>query len=255
MSSSRLPGKVMLPLAGKPVIHHIVERAMLCKNVSKVIVATSNEKSDDKLTDYCIEYGIDVYRGNLNNVLSRYGYILENNEYKYCVRITGDCPLIHPPFIDAQIEALKVYSADLIWSQNQSSLLEGQGVKSKNAILHVIQKSSDPEDLEHVGSKYFLKNPEEFKFVELKIPDYFNNYHYRFTVDQQEDYEFLSAIYDYHWQGHPIELNQVLDWLNGNDNSKIKNKNVQHSQINQQLNQIKKCFKPNVLGTYKWSGD
>ena len=254
MSSSRLPGKVLLPLAEKPVIHHIVDRVALCKNVGKIIVATSNEKSDDKLSDYCNEKGIDVYRGSLNNVLSRYCDILEHNDYKYCVRITGDCPLIHPPFIDAQIDALKAYNADLIWTKMQSSVLEGQGVKSKDAVLHVMAKSNDPDNLEHVGSKYFLNNPEEFNFVELKIPDYFYNYQYRITVDQVEDYEFLSTIYNNHWSGSPINLMEVLEWLNSNNKCMIKNKNVQHSQINQQLNQKKRSFKPITVGTFNWSG-
>ena len=106
MSSTRLPGKVLLPLAGKPVIHHIVDRAKSCENIGKVVVATSVENSDNPLVEYCKKNNIEYYRGNLNNVLSRFIAILNLNNYDYCVRITGDCPLIHPPFIDSQILAL-----------------------------------------------------------------------------------------------------------------------------------------------------
>ena len=148
MSSSRLPGKVLLPLANKPIIAHIVERVRLCKYVDRVIVATSKEKSDNVLSDYCLENNIDCYRGSLNNVLSRYADILQSVNYDYCVRITGDCPLIHPPFIDAQIEALKKFNGDLLWASRQSSVLEGQGVISSRAIFTVNMKSNDPDDLE-----------------------------------------------------------------------------------------------------------
>ena len=140
MSSNRLPGKVLLPLAGKPMIRHIVDRAKSCNNVSKVIVATSLEESDNPLANYCENNSIEYFRGSLNNVLSRFTEILNKHKYSYCVRITGDCPLIHPPFIDAQIEALQKFSGDLIWGKGQSTVLDGQGVKSRKALLHVADK-------------------------------------------------------------------------------------------------------------------
>lgn len=96
MSSSRLPGKVLKPLAGKAMIWHIYQRAKMCQLVDKVIVATSTEKSDDLLSVFCKENNLNVYRGDLNNVLSRFVEILEKDQYPYFVRITGDCPLICP---------------------------------------------------------------------------------------------------------------------------------------------------------------
>ena len=182
MSSTRLPGKVLLPLAGKPVIHHIVDRAKSCENVGKVVVATSVENSDNPLVEYCKENNIEYYRGSLNDVLSRFISILKLNNYDYCVRITGDCPLIYPPFIDAQILALNKYNGDLIWTEKQSSVLEGQGVISSKALMHVSEKSNDPDDLEHVGSKYFLDHPKEFNFVELITPEKYYNYNYPYIL-------------------------------------------------------------------------
>jgi spore coat polysaccharide biosynthesis protein SpsF len=254
MSSTRLPGKVLLPLKGKPIIHHIIDRAKSCKNVGKVVVATSIENSDSPLVKYCQENNIEYYGGSLNNVLGRFIAILNLNNYDYCVRITGDCPLIHPPFIDAQIEALQQFSADLIWMKDQASVLEGQGVISSKALIHVSEKSKDPDDLEHVGSKYFLNNKDEFKYVELKIPKKYYKYNYRLTVDEKNDYEFIENIYNQNWDSQPIRLTDVISWLDGLDKSKIKNKHILQSQINQELNIKRKSFKPNIVGSCKWGG-
>ena len=106
MSSSRLPGKVLFDLAGKPIIWHIVNRLKECKNVNHIVVATSNLSSDDDLVNYCKNNKIDYYRGSLNNVLSRFTELLDIYKSNYFVRVTGDCPLISPIYIDNQIYAL-----------------------------------------------------------------------------------------------------------------------------------------------------
>lgn len=253
MSSSRLPGKVLLPLANKPIIAHIVERVRLCKYVDRVIVATSKEKSDNVLSDYCLENNIDCYRGSLNNVLSRYADILQSVNYDYCVRITGDCPLIHPPFIDAQIEALKKFNGDLLWASRQSSVLEGQGVISSRAIFTVNMKSNDPDDLEHVGSKFFISHPDEFKFVELTLPEKYYTYNYRLTIDEIEDYDFLKNIYNQFWSKNPINLDDVLSMLENVQETVIINRNVQHSNINKELKSRRMEFIPELVGSFHWS--
>ena len=85
MSSSRLPGKVMMPLAGRPMIWHIVQRARAYELVSEVVVAISSEPSDDALADVCTKSSINCHRGSLNNVFSRYLDILDTGLHDYCV--------------------------------------------------------------------------------------------------------------------------------------------------------------------------
>ena len=133
-SSTRLPGKVLMPLAGAPMIWHIVKRAQACQHVDKVVVATSSEASDDPLADYCDQVGLVCYRGSLGNVLSRYINLLRQYPHDYVVRITGDCPLIHPPFIDRQLELLHFYKGDMVLLDRSSSVLEGQGVHSSSSL-------------------------------------------------------------------------------------------------------------------------
>jgi spore coat polysaccharide biosynthesis protein SpsF len=254
MSSSRLPGKVLMPLAEKPVIEHIVQRARLCRKVGKVVVATSLEKSDDALAEYCNGNGIDLFRGSLNHVLSRYVTILKSNPYKYCVRITGDCPLISPDYIDAQIEALDEFDGDLIWMKRESSILEGQGVMSSNAIFTVNKKSDDPDDFEHVGSKYFIAHPESFKFINMQIPEKYLRNSFRLTIDELDDYEFMTKLYTKLWKGIPINLDEALIWMRTLAAPEITNQGVQHSSINKELHSQKTSFSPELAGSYSWRG-
>tara|TARA_B100000315_G_C14514591_1_gene558574 strand:- start:586 stop:1359 length:774 start_codon:yes stop_codon:yes gene_type:complete len=254
MTSSRLPGKVMLPLADKPVIDHIVEGARLCKNVDDVIVATSKEKSDDPLADYCIENNIECYRGDLDNVLSRFVNILKSYNFDYFVRITGDCPLIYPPFIDAQIKAIKKFDGDLLWSEKESSVLEGQGVHSTRSLFKVFNNTTDQNDFEHVGSVFFISHPDQFKIVEMKIPGIFYEYDFRLTLDEKNDYKLLSTIYENLWKSKPLELLEVLLWLDNNPEIARINRTVKHKQLNRDIQEKKRKHWLSVpkIGFYRW---
>ena len=103
MGSSRLAGKVMMKLANKPVLAHVVERLTYCKMIGKIVVATTNETIDDPLKDYCTNNNIDCYRGNSEDVLDRYYHAAKAYDADSIVRITCDCPVIDPVVVDAVI--------------------------------------------------------------------------------------------------------------------------------------------------------
>ena len=121
MSSVRLPGKVMKPLAGIPMLQHIYLRALECKNIDKVYVATSIQESDDKISQFCINQKF-LYRGSLENVLERFIRIIKKENATYVVRITGDCPLIYPNLIEKQIKVVKETKCDGIVLYPNSSI-------------------------------------------------------------------------------------------------------------------------------------
>jgi len=232
MSSTRLPGKVLKLLARKPLIWHIYQRALQCKLVDKVIVATSLDKSDDLLADYCAENNLNVFRGSLNNVLSRFINILNIYPNKYYVRITGDCPLIFPRFIDEQIRILNDFNGDLIWSKDEVTVFEGQGVHSVKSLRYIAEKSNDPKDLEHVGNVYIANHPEQFKIVEVSFPGKYLQYKYRLTVDEEEDYQLMKIIYDNFKNSLPVDFMNAINWLIKNDDVVEINKTVRHKQLN-----------------------
>lgn len=251
-SSSRLPGKVLMPLAGKPMIWHIVERARACRLVRQVVVATSTEPSDDPLAEFCSSEDIPCLRGSLTNVLSRYLEVLKLYPHDYVVRITGDCPLIHPPFIDRQIELLAEHDADMVWIQQPASLLEGQGVHSSQSLRYVSEVSSHPDDLEHVGSRFFSEHPHLFRCVGLEIPSCFVGELLRITVDEQSDYELMAPLYNELYDNSPIPLLQAVAYLKNNPALAKRNSRVSHSAINQEISIRRSRTEAPILAIAQW---
>lgn len=254
MSSSRLPGKVLKPLAGKAMIWHIYQRALRCKLVDKVIIATSNEKSDDLLANFCEKNNLNVYRGDLNNVLSRFLEILKKDPHPYFVRITGDCPLICPIFIDHQIMALNKFDGDVMWSKRSCASLEGQGAHSSRSLFYINERTTDPEDPEHVGSKYLAENPTEFRVVEMNIPEDLCVNKYRLTVDEENDYRLIKTLYDNLYSSGPIDLSDALIWLDSHPDVTKVNKDVFHKRLNIELKEKRSLWAEiPKSGVYRWS--
>ena len=242
MSSSRLPGKVLKPLAGKPMIWHIHNRVKHCTYLDKVVVATSTDHSDDVLFEYCKSSNIEVHRGSLENVLKRFLDILKNFEYPYFVRITGDCPLIDASMIDLQLEALKEYNADITWCSNPGTALEGAGAQSTRSLLYINENTKDPDDLEHVGSVFIAKHPDKFKVVEYYPPEELIVDGFRLTVDEEADYKLMSEVYDNLWQSEPLNLVDVLNFLRENPKLIELNNGIKHKYLNNMIKDKKNIW-------------
>ena len=103
MSSTRLPGKVLMPLAGVPMVLRQIERLRRARQMDRLVVATSTETSDDPLVTALQAADVAVYRGSLNNVLARFIGALDANPADHVVRLTADCPLADPDVLDAAI--------------------------------------------------------------------------------------------------------------------------------------------------------
>ena len=106
MSSSRLPGKVLLDIAGQPMLVRMVERARRARSIEQVVVATTTDPSDDPIEQLCAERGYDCFRGSLPDVLDRYTQAARQFEAHTIVRLTADCPLLDPAVLDLTVEAL-----------------------------------------------------------------------------------------------------------------------------------------------------
>ncbi len=252
MSSTRLPGKVLKPLAGQPMIWHIVQRARACQRVEQVVVATSIEPSDDPLAAFCAGAGIDCHRGSLRKVLSRYLEVLDAHPHPYCVRITGDCPLIDPDFVDKQIQALQAHDGDLTWLSAPAPVLGGQGVHSTRSLKAIAEHSNHPDDLEHVGSRYLAEHPEQFRIIGLHPPEALIQANWRVTVDEAADYEMMQHLYTMLWQGEPIPLEDALAWMAKHPDLAGHNQAVPHSAINQELAAKRQAWARHVDLYWDW---
>ena len=100
MSSTRLPRKVLLPLAGREVLAHVLDRLAVCETIDDVVVATSDHPSDDVLARWCDSHGVPVFRGSLDDVLDRYYQCAVQARADAVVRITADCPALDPTIVD-----------------------------------------------------------------------------------------------------------------------------------------------------------
>lgn len=256
MSSKRLPGKVLMPLAARPLLWHIYNQVSHCQGINKVIVATSQEKSDDKIEDFCRKNNIEFFRGSLDNVLERFNKVIDKYKPKYVSRICGDTPFLTPKFIDSQIKALKAYDGDMIISKDSSCFFEGQDVYSVRALRQAYLFSKNKLDLEQLGSFYFAKNLNKLRLVGLKLPKELVAKDWRLTIDTPEDYQLVSKIYeDLFKKDRLINLRMVKDWLNRNPELAGINKNISMKSYFERLQRIKRrnLKRANIVGEYTFS--
>lgn len=219
MSSSRLPGKVMLKLKGHEVLWHVVERCRQSK-ANRVIVATSIDPNDDAIVSFCKKNHIDVFRGSLNNVLERYYQCAKKYKLDSIVRITSDCPLIDPLIINKAIAEFKKGDWDYVSDEeaNQSEFPLGLCVEifSFESFKKVRAEAKAVHEQEHVTPRYY-ENKNEFQVApRLKAPPEYR-VPYRLTLDYPEDFEMMGKIYDALYRPNTIiDLKGVFDFLKKN---------------------------------------
>jgi spore coat polysaccharide biosynthesis protein SpsF len=193
MSSTRLPGKVLMPLTGKPVLAHVVQRSQACRQVDEVVVATSTDLSDDAIEQWCADNQVNCYRGSLNDVLDRYYQSAKLYRAEVIVRITADCPAIDPHTVDEVINGFIDGGFEFYGLSGEFPDGLDCTVFSFGAIEKAWQEAKLPSEREHVGP-YIEKNPQLFKSGGLK--KYTGLSHMRWTLDEPRDYEFLSQVFD-----------------------------------------------------------
>lgn len=196
MGSSRLPGKVLMPVAGKPLLWHIIHRLRQCRTVDSVVVATSVESCDDAIAQFCADAGVVCVRGPLQNVLERYRLAALKTGARTLLRVTGDAPLIDPGLIDYLVHGLTKAGADFV--QLEAGALcahEGVDVFSRAALDWLTtQAADDGIAREHVTS-YLKRRPDKVKTAYLPAYQPLARSHERLSIDMPEDLAFLRAVY------------------------------------------------------------
>lgn len=193
MSSSRLPGKVLMDLAGVPVIEGVLTRLRNAQSVNEVILATSDEASDDHLATVVEDAGFEVFRGDLNDVLQRYYDVAIKYPAKHYVRVTGDCPFIDPSLVDELLHQYFLRGADYASNAIEPSLPDGFDCEafSNEVLQRVHSLAKKPVDREHV-THYIYTHPELFNIYSHTYSGDLSAY--RLTLDTAEDYQLIRAI-------------------------------------------------------------
>ena len=227
MSSSRLPGKVLMPLVNKPVLAHVVERLSYCKMVEKIVVATTDEDSDDPVADYCANNNIDYYRGSLEDVLDRYYQVAKIYHADPILRITADCPAIDPVVVDAVITGYLSGEYDSYGLGGEFPDGLDCTVFSFSAIKRAWEEAKLKSEREHVGP-YIENNPNLFRNGMLELFEGLGNQ--RWTLDEPNDYNLLSKIFNKLYRpDSPFLTHEILQLIKNNpDLSKINAKIVRN---------------------------
>ncbi len=196
MGSSRLPGKVLLPLAGRPVLWHVVHRLRRCRTVDVVAVATSTGAGDDAIAAFARQEGVPCIRGPEDDVLARYVLAAEQLGADVVVRVTGDAPLIDPPTIDRLVETMIAHGADYATiDPSVPSIHEGFDPVTTRALrLLAAHAGSDPAAREHVTA-YLKLHPDFVPVVMIPAEPDCRHGGARLSVDTPADRRFLEEVY------------------------------------------------------------
>jgi spore coat polysaccharide biosynthesis protein SpsF len=203
MGSTRLPGKMMLPLDGSHVIERIIERTAAADHIDDVVVATSDTTADDIIARYAKRASADVHRGSETDVLGRLYEAAATTDAERIVRMCGDRPLIPKAVIDGVVTALQRRGGDYASNLLERTFPWGWGCEAFTfkSFETVEQEAQDPHDREHV-TPYYRNNPETFDLHNVTSEDVFDDgmlhsrTDLRLTLDEADDYELIKKVYE-----------------------------------------------------------
>jgi spore coat polysaccharide biosynthesis protein SpsF len=196
MTSTRLPGKVLLDLAGRPLLERQLERLQRCERVDEIALATTTNADDDPLVDLADRLGLRWHRGSEHDVLSRYAGAAREAEADLVVRVTSDCPLIDPQETDAVIAALERERCDYASNILERTLPRGLDTEAlwRDALERTHRLAASPPAREHVTWFVHSERPDLFVLHSVKRP--YDAADLRWTVDTAQDLELVRRLYD-----------------------------------------------------------
>lgn len=242
MGSSRLPGKMLLSLAGQPVVRHVYDRACRIVGVDEVLVATTVARTDEPLASYCAAHGIPIFRGSEDDVLDRYCQAARSRKADVIVRITGDCPLLDPVESARVLQLFnRTNGCDYASNTHPPFLPDGLDteVVRAEALTRVWREIDDPVAREHV-TYYIPRHPEMFHLATVTSTEDLSRH--RWTLDNQDDYTFLAAVTDelqrrrqFGWLDEVLAVLRDIPKLAGINEQLQRNEGLQRS-LKKQLN-------------------
>jgi spore coat polysaccharide biosynthesis protein SpsF len=215
MSSSRLPGKVLMPILGKPMIEHMVERLGRARTLDGIVIATTDRPADDPIAELAGRVGIGLFRGSEDDVLDRVLCAARAHGADVIVETTGDCPLHDPAIVDKVVADFRLGGADFVTNILEYTTPRGTDVRvfTTDSLDEINRTSTDPADHEHVSLHYW-EHPEKYRLrnVRTELPAYVADL--RLTVDTSEDLQLVRAIYGALYPTNPeFTLSDVIELL------------------------------------------
>lgn len=211
MTSSRLPGKVLMPASGKPLLGILIERLLAVPEVDRIVVATTVNAADDPIVETAAAFGAASFRGSEDDVLGRVAGALRAYDAEVAVEITGDCPLIDPEMVSACIAEYRRTQRESSYVGNTTgpSLGAPHGldvqVFAAAALLAIADETSDLADREHVSLPFY--RPENAARWKPRFIDFFPDdlcHRVWISLDYAEDYRLIRAAHEALSPGNPL---------------------------------------------------
>ena len=224
MGSTRLPGKSLMPLAGRPLVGRLIERVKRCRRVDEIVLATTRKPQDDPLEALGREYGIPVFRGAENDLVDRYYQAALVYHADVVVRLPADNPVPEPGEIDRIIAYHLTGESD--FSSNLSEVYgngypDGIGAEVFNfeALEEIWKTCSDPRKREHPHLNFFdyesqkPADPEKYRVATVECPPQFRRPDLVLDVNTREEYEFMAKLYEYLYPRNPeFHIIDIIEW-------------------------------------------
>ena len=197
MGSTRLPGKTLNEIVGKPLLELLIERLKRAQKVDEIVVATTTAPEDEAIARLADRIGVKWFRGSSEDVLDRVLQAAKAHNADIIVEMTGDNPLLEPQLVDEAIEIYLNGVYDYVSNAIKETYPDGLNVQvfSVKTLDEVAQTTNDPADRENV-SLYIYEHPEKYRLYNMAAPPEYHHPEYRWTVDTDEDFRFATAIYE-----------------------------------------------------------
>ncbi len=224
MGSTRLPGKTMMPLAGKPLLFRMVERLRRCQTIDRIVIATTELPDDDIIADLAMDEGLGIFRGSENDLVDRFYQAAIACDADVVVRIPADNPVPEPEEVDRIVRYH--LASDNAFSSNLAEILGngypdgiGAEVIEFKSLKKVWQEVSDPQCREHVHKSFYdydkgvAADPETFKIGTVSCPVEFRRPDIVLDVNTQEQYRFLNSLYcSLYPENENFHITDIIAW-------------------------------------------
>ena len=219
MTSSRLPGKVLMPVLGKPMLHYLITRLRTVPSLDAIILATTTNITDEPVVAFAKSMGIEVFRGSEDDVMGRVVGAAQSVNADVVVEITGDCPIIDPDLVE---QTIRMYlSQDVDYSSNSIIRSYPDGMDTQVFALDILKAAAEittePLDREHV-CRYIWRHPQKYKLLHLVAPPSLHWPELGLTLDEPEDFKLITKIIKHFDPSNPLfGCGDVINYLKKNN--------------------------------------
>jgi spore coat polysaccharide biosynthesis protein SpsF len=221
MTSTRLPGKVLLKVKGKPLLQFLIERLKAVKIINQIVIAATTNKTDDVLERFATKMRVKCFRGSEDDVMGRVLSAAERFQADIIVDVTGDCPIIDCDLVD---QAIQVYlhnkKVDYVNNNNIRSYPDGMDVQvfSYKILKKSYKMTTKSLEKEHI-TLHIRNNPKIFNTINIIAPKYLNWPELGLTLDEKADYNFLKKIIEHFYNKNPLfTCYDIINFLKSNKN-------------------------------------